>query len=341
MTVAPLPPAPAIAPEDLSTEAVDVDSPAALYATTPGGPLQRAVVTALVLTPLTAAVLALVRFWSHGIGWFDLGLAVVMYLVTGFGVTIGFHRLLTHGSFRPRRWLKIVLAVAGSMAFEGSAISWVSIHRRHHVYSDRPGDPHSPVRPGGRLVDRIRGLWHAHAGWLFRRNRVDAERWSPDLLADKDIAFISSTAAMWMVASLVIPFALGWVVTQSLWGALLALLWGGLVRVFVLHHVTWSINSICHVFGRQPFRTRDQSRNVRLLAVVSLGESWHNAHHAFPALARHGVDRRQLDLSASAISLFERLHWASEVRWPRTELLDRRRVALVPVLSGSSGPPIG
>ncbi len=328
MTIAPvlIPPSSALGtPTDGAAE-VNPQG-ASLYATTSGGVLQRAVVTALVLTPIAGGVLTLVRFWSHGIGWFDLALAIAMYVVTGFGVTIGYHRLLTHGSFRPQRWLKIVLAVAGSMAFEGSAISWVSIHRRHHVYSDRPGDPHSPVRSGDRLLDRIEGLWHAHVGWLFQRNRVDGQRWSPDLLADKDIAFISSAAPAWMVASLAIPFALGWAVTRSLWGGVLALLWAGLVRVFLLHHITWSINSICHVFGAQPFRTKDQSRNVRALALVSFGESWHNAHHAFPALARHGVDRWQLDPSAIAIALFERFHWASEVRWPRPELLNRRRLA--------------
>jgi len=292
-----------------------------------GGMLQRLIVAAIVVLPLLAGVFAVIWFWSHGIGWFDLGLALGMYLLTGFGVTIGFHRLLTHGSFLPRRWLKVVLAVAGSMALEGSVISWVSQHRRHHVYSDRPGDPHSPVVAGTRLVDKLGGLWHAHVGWLFLRNRVDAERWSPDLLADKDIRFISATAPVWIAASLVIPFAVGWAVTQSLFGAFLALVWAGGVRILVLHHATWSVNSLCHVFGRQPFRTKDESRNLSVLALVSMGESWHNAHHAFPGLARHGVDRWQLDPSATMIGLFERFGWAAEVRWPKPELLDRRRVA--------------
>jgi stearoyl-CoA desaturase (delta-9 desaturase) len=296
------------------------------FAAPPGGLVQRAIVAALVFVPLVAGAFAVFWFWSHGIGWLDVGLAVGMYLFTGFGITVGFHRLLTHGSFRPRRWLKVTLAVAGSMALEGSVISWVSQHRRHHVYSDRPGDPHSPVRPGSRLADRIGGLWHAHAGWLFRKNVVDAERWSPDLLADKDIRFISATAPVWMVASLLIPFVVGWAVTQSLFGAFLALVWGGLVRVFVLHHATWSINSICHAFGRRAFRTKDESRNVPALALISFGESWHNAHHAFPGLARHGVDRWQLDVSAAMIGLFERAGWAAEVRWPKPELLNRRRL---------------
>ncbi len=333
-----------LAPEAVQAAlATSAETPAGAmpYSTTPGGVLQRVAVAALVLVPLAAGFLALAELWSHGISWFDVSLAVVMYVITGFGVSIGYHRMLTHGSFRPRRWLKIALAVAGSMAFEGSAISWASIHRRHHVYSDRPGDPHSPVRPGNLLADRIGGLWHAHAGWLFQKNQVDAQRWSPDLLADKDIARISAMAPALMAASLLVPFALGWMVTQRLSGAFLALLWGGLVRVLLLQHVTWSINSICHVFGRQPFRTKDQSRNVPILALVSFGESWHNAHHAFPALARHGVDPRQLDLSASMIAFFEHMSWVSEVRWPRAELLDRRRIrpALVPTRSG--GVPAG
>jgi stearoyl-CoA desaturase (delta-9 desaturase) len=288
--------------------------------------LQRSIVAGIVVIPFAAGAFAVYRFWSHGVGWLDLGLAFGMYVVTGLGVTVGFHRLLTHGSFRPRRWLKVILAVAGSMSIEGSAISWVSQHRRHHVYSDRSGDPHTPYRPGAKLIGRVEGLWHAHTGWLFRRNAVDAERWSPDLLADKDIRFISATSPLWMAASLVIPFVIGWAASRSLLGAFLALVWAGLVRVLVLHHATWSINSICHAFGRRPFRTKDESRNVPALALLSFGESWHNSHHAFPALACHGVDRWQLDVSAAIIRLFERFGWAADVRWPRPELLGRRRL---------------
>ena len=295
------------------------------YDAPPGGGLQRLIVSAMVLIPLAAGAFAVYWFWSHGIGWLDLGLAIGMYIFTGLGVTVGFHRLLTHGSFRPRRWLKVILAVAGSMALEGSVISWVCQHRRHHVYSDRPGDPHSPYRPGARLAGRLKGLWHAHTGWLFRKNAVDAARWGPDLLADRDIAFISAATPVWMVASLAVPFGIGYAVSRSLFGGFLALVWAGLVRVLVLHHATWSVNSICHVFGRQPFRTRDGSRNVPALALVSFGESWHNAHHAFPGLARHGVDPWQLDPAASVIRAFERVGWVAEVRWPKAELLNRRR----------------
>ncbi|MDA8268674.1 MAG: acyl-CoA desaturase [Actinomycetota bacterium] len=288
---------------------------------------QRTIVALLAAVPVLAGGFAVVRLWSHGIGWLDLILASVMYLVTGLGVTVGFHRLLTHRSFRPSRWLKVVLAVAGTMAIQGSVISWVSQHRRHHVFSDRTGDPHSPVRPpGAGLVERARGLWHAHTGWLFRRNPVDAERWSADLLADKDIRLVSAMTPVVMAASLLIPFVVGWAATGTLVGGLLALLWAGLVRILLLHHATWSINSICHAFGRQPFRTRDQSRDVAALALVSFGESWHNAHHAFPNLARHGVGPGQIDMSAAVIRIFERLGWATDVCWPTPELLARRRV---------------
>ncbi len=292
------------------------------------GAFQRLAVVLLAVLPLAGACFAVVRLWSHGVGWLDLLLSLGWYLASGFGVTIGFHRLLTHRSFRARRWLKVSLTIAGSMAFEGSAISWVAQHRRHHVHSDRPGDPHSPLtyaRPG--VIGRARGLWYAHLGWLLRKNRVDAQRWCPDLLADPDIVLVSALTPLWAAASLVLPFGMGWAFSGSLFGGFLALVWAGLVRVLVLHHVTWSINSICHAFGRRPFRTPDESRNVPVLALLSLGESWHNAHHAFPALARHGVDAGQVDLSAALIALFERLHWASEVRWPTRELLVRRRNA--------------
>ncbi len=298
-------------------------------------------VIALVLLPLAGLAFALTQLWSHGLSVFDLVLTLAMYMLTGFGVTVGFHRLFTHRSFKARRWLKMLLAVAGSMAAEGSIVSWVSIHRRHHVYSDSPGDPHSPQRYGPGFWAQIRGFGHAQVGWLLTPQLVDSQRWSPDLLADRDLALISATAPVWVVASLAIPFALGWAVTGTLWGGLLAGLWGGVVRMALLHHVTWSINSICHMFGKRPFRTGDQSRNVPALALLSLGESWHNLHHAFPALARHGVDRGQIDLSARLIRTFEQLGWATKVRWPDRERLATRRLdATSAGAPGGGGPQL-
>ena len=279
--------------------------------------LQKVSAAALVVVPLAGLAYAMVRFWNHGIGWFDLILAVVLYAITGHGLTVGFHRYFSHRSFHAVRALKIALAIAGSLGVEGSVYTWAAQHRRHHAYADRDGDPHSPWAFGSGLRSQLRGLGHAHIGWLFKSNPSHPERWIPDLLADRDLAFISRTAAGWATLSFVLPFLLGLAVTGTLKGAILALLWGGLVRMAVLHHVTWGVNSLGHMFGARPFRNRDRSTNVAALALLSFGDSWHNAHHAYPMSARHGVDRHQLDSSARLIRLFERLGWATNVKWPR------------------------
>jgi stearoyl-CoA desaturase (delta-9 desaturase) len=287
---------------------------------------QKAGAGILVALPLGALALAMVFFWNHGIGWLDLGLAVSLYVFTGIGLSVGFHRLFSHRSFVATRWLKVALAIAGSMALEGSVTSWVALHRRHHVYTDLPGDPHSPVPVGAGGTGRVRGLWHAHAGWLFVPNEVDAARWCKDLTEDTDIAFVTRTIVIWSVLSFALPAAVGWVVTGTLWGAFLAALWGGAVRVVVLHHVTWSTNSLCHTFGKRPFDNSDRSTNFSPLALLSFGDAWHNAHHAFPRSARHGVDPGQIDIAASVIRIFERLGWASKVHWPRPSAMARRRL---------------
>ena len=278
----------------------------------------------VVVLPLAVVAVAVWLFWRHGIGWFDLGLAATLYVITGLGISLGFHRLFTHRSFRARRALRIALGVAGSMAAEGSLISWVSHHRRHHVYADQAGDPHSPwtVDHGG--FRRLRGLFHAHVGWLFSGPVSSPKRWSRDLLADRDLVAISSLAPLWMVLSLALPFAIGWAITGSIVGAALALVWAGLVRIALLHHVTWSVNSLGHMFGKHPYRSGDRSGNIAWLSVVSFGESWHNSHHAFPSLARHGCDYGQLDLSAGVLRVFEGLGWASHVKRPTPALLNRR-----------------
>lgn len=280
----------------------------------------------LIGLPAAGVFYAVVRLWSHGVSWLDLALAAVMYVVTGFGITLGFHRLLTHRSFRPNRWLKILLVIAGTMALEGSPIGWVSQHRKHHVHSDRAQDPHSPWIYGSGFGKMLKGFWFAHAGWLLHGRTEDPQRWSPDLLADRDVKLLSSLTPLWFLLTLAIPFGVGYAVRGTLAGAAVAGLWAGLVRVFVLHHVTWSINSICHMFGKQPFASKDRSTNFAPLAIISFGESWHNSHHAFPSLARHGVDPGQVDLSAGAIRLFERLGWAEDVKWPKPELLALRRI---------------
>jgi len=312
---------PATIPETPTPETPAPETPAP----SPARTFERVITCLIVFGPLLAVVLAVLHFWGHGVSARDLVLAVVLYFVAGHGVTVGFHRLFAHRSFKARRPLKIALAVAGSMAFEGAVIGWVANHRLHHTFADRPGDPHSPALHGSGATGRLRGLWHAHMGWFFGPPTMAESRYAPDLMTDADLRVVSRLFPLWCVVSLALPFGIGWVWGGGLAAAGTALLWAGGVRICVLHHVTWSINSVCHAFGRRPFVTRDQSTNVGALAVVSMGESWHNAHHAFPALARHGVDRGQRDSSAALIRAFERVGWAQDARWPDAARLDERR----------------
>jgi stearoyl-CoA desaturase (delta-9 desaturase) len=280
----------------------------------------------LVLGPGVALGIGIPFLWGHVIHLRDVLIGVVLYAITGHGISIGFHRLFTHRSFTANRPLKIALAAAGSMAMEGSVISWVATHRRHHVRSDKPGDPHSPWGQGPRPLGRLRGLLHAQVGWLFRYRGTCEARYASDLLKDRDLVAISKLFPAFAIASLALPFALGYLIAGSLTGALGALLWAGLVRMMLLHHVTWSINSICHMFGRRPFVSGDLSTNYAPLAILSFGESWHNYHHADPSSARHGALPGQIDTSAGAIRIFERLGWATDVRWPNALTIAALRV---------------
>jgi stearoyl-CoA desaturase (delta-9 desaturase) len=277
-----------------------------------------------VLAPLAALVFGVVWFWGRGVHLGDVILAVTLFFVTGHGVTIGYHRLLAHKSFVASRPLKLVLAAAGSMAFQGGPIGWVANHRRHHIFADREQDPHSPHRFGRGVGGQLRGLWHAHVGWLFNHQPADSARHAADLLADRDVVVMNTLFPMWCVASLAVPFGLGWAFGGSLGAALTTLLWAGGVRVFALQHVTWSINSLGHMFGRRPFETTDRSTNVAAMALLSMGESWHNGHHAFPRSARHGLLAGQLDTSALLIRWFERAGWAHDVHWPNQQAIRAR-----------------
>jgi stearoyl-CoA desaturase (delta-9 desaturase) len=288
---------------------------------------QRLVTAVIVLSPVAALGVILSQVLGDGLAWPNILVASIFYIVVGHGVTVGFHRLFTHKSFEARRPLKIALALVGSMAMQGSLIGWVASHRRHHMFTDRDGDPHSPSRPTGRPLRRLGGLWHAHIGWLFTLDNTSRQRYAPDLLADRDIVIIDHLFVPCSVLTFVLPFALGYAITGRFTGGLAMFLWAGLLRVGLLHHVSWSTNSLCHVFGKRPFDTDDTSTNLAPLAVLSMGEAWHNAHHAFPAMARHGVDRFQLDTSGLIIRLFERLGWATRVRWPDPARLDARRAA--------------
>ncbi len=288
-------------------------------------PLEQAILLLFLTIPLLAVIAAVPVAWGHGLGWHDVIIGGVMYLVSGFGITVGYHRLFTHGSFKTGRPLRIALALAGSLAVEMSVTDWVAAHRRHHKYSDGDGDPHSPWRFGRDTTGVAKGFLHAHVGWLFNRERTAPERFCPDLLADRDIAAVSAAFPWCVAASVLIPPLAGGLWSMSWTGAVTALFWGSLVRIALLHHVTFSINSICHLIGERPFTTRDQSRNVWWLAVPSLGESWHNLHHADPTSARHGVLPGQLDPSAALIRGFERLGWAHDVRWPTAERIAARQ----------------
>ncbi len=277
--------------------------------------------------PFVALVVAVPFAWGWGLTWTDLGLALLFYVVSGLGITVGYHRYFTHGSFKAARPLRIALAAAGSLAIEGPVIRWVADHRRHHAFSDREGDPHSPWRYGETVPALLKGLWWAHVGWLFDIEQTPRTKYAPDLIDDPDVTAVDRAFPLLVVASLLGPAVLGGLLTWSLWGAVTAFFWASLVRVALLHHVTWSINSICHAMGERPFAARDRSGNVWWLAVLSFGESWHNLHHADPTCARHGVDPGQVDISARVIRVFERLGWAWDVRWPKEKRIEARRVA--------------
>ncbi|MEV4568727.1 fatty acid desaturase [Nonomuraea sp. NPDC049419] len=302
---------------------------------TPARPLQVTLTGAIVIAPFIALGVVIVLTWGRGVSLTDLLLAAVLYVLTGLGVTVGFHRLLTHGSFTARPWLRAALAVAGSMGFQGNVIDWVAVHRRHHAFTDEPGDPHSPYRYGTGLSGQLRGLVHAHLGWLFEDDGTPASRYAPDLLADPAMRRVARWFPALCAVSLALPFLAGWAITGTLYGGLTAFLWAGLIRVALLQHVTWSVNSLCHVIGSRPFRTRrhDRATNLWPLALLSFGESWHNGHHSDPSCARHGIDRGQVDPSGGLIRLFERLGWASDVRWPDAERVRRHRA----VPSGADG----
>ena len=310
-------PAPAPAPTDIPRGTLTTDRQSTQ---------ERVILGAFIALPFLAILAAIPIAWGGWLGWRDVVIAVLMYLISGHGITVGFHRLFTHRSFKANRGLKISLAVAGSLAIEGPVIRWVADHRKHHKYSDRDGDPHSPWRYGETVPALVKGMFYAHMGWMFDIEQTNQRQYAPDLIKDPDIRAVSR-AFPWLVAvSLLLPAVLGGLLSWSWQGALTAFFWGTLVRVGLLHHVTWSINSICHAVGERPFASRDKSGNVWWLAFLSMGESWHNLHHADPTCARHGVLKGQIDSSARLIWLFDKLGWARDVRWPSAERVQSRRI---------------
>jgi len=318
-----------LAPTQPLIEDEPVRGPRALAPSGFAGAGRRPALYAKVLTgvffiaPILALLVLLVA--GEGVPWFAVALTAVLIVLFGHGVTIGFHRLFAHRSFEAARPLKISLATLGTLAFQGSIIGWVADHRRHHRYADRPGDPHSPLWRDDEPVRGIRGLWHAHLGWCFNVEATSREHYASDLLADRDLVWIDRLFVPLAIATFAIPFAIGYI--WDGWpGALTAVLCAGFVRVGVTLNGTWSVNSVCHRFGKRPFATRDVSTNFAPLAIVTMGEAWHNNHHAFPRSARHGLLPGQLDSSARIIKWFESLGWVTNVNWPNPELIESRRV---------------
>ena len=256
--------------------------------------IRKIVMLVVVVLPFLATLFAIELLWQRAVNWTDLALLVAFNLLAGLGVTVGYHRMLTHRSFQPHPVVKFIFLAFGSMAVEGPALEWAATHIKHHAHSDREGDPHSPVE----------GFWHAHMGWLFNRSFADPNIYCRNLVKDPIVVFVSRTFIFWVILSLAIPFAIGgWT----------GLLWGGLVRIFLTHHITWSVNSVCHTFGKREFETRDQSRNEWIVGLLGLGEGWHNNHHAFPRSAFHGLHWWQFDLSGYVIWTLERVGLVRDV----------------------------
>lgn len=277
----------------------------------------RAAILTVVVAPLIGVVLAIRLLWQSAVSWTDLTLMLVMYSLIALGVTVGFHRMLTHRSFTPHPVVKFILLVLGSMAFEGPALSWAATHIKHHAVSDREGDPHSPMD----------GFFHAHLGWLFTKQMEDPNVYCRHLVKDPIITFVSRTFILWAALSLVIPFAIGG------WHGLI---WGGLVRMFLTHHVTWSVNSVCHTFGKRPYETNDASRNEWVVGLLAFGEGWHNNHHAFPRSAIHGLRWWQFDLSGILIVTLEKLGLAKDVYRIPPDLMERRAARTAAIRTGQT-----
>lgn len=292
--------------------------------------LMRAANLLVIVLPFLGLVAAMIMLWGAPFYWLYVFLFAGMYLITGLGITVGFHRLFTHKSFDTGPGVTAALGIAGSMAVQGPILFWVATHRGHHQHSDSEHDPHSPHAHGGGLIGLARGAFHAQCGWLLTdRTRADVDRYAPDLKKDRLVVWLSRMFPVWVLLGLAIPGAIAFAVTGTWVGGLLGVLWGGLVRVFFVHHVTWSVNSICHLWGTRAFESHDESRNNAIVGVLALGEGWHNNHHAFPASARHGLRWWEFDASYLFIRTLKALGLVSKIRVPSRERIEarRRRVA--------------
>ena len=280
-----------------------------------------------VVLPLAGLLAGIIMLWGHGFGWIYGGILAGMYLCTAVGVTVGYHRLFCHKAFETIPLIKWTLGILGAMAVEGSILKWVAVHRCHHQHSDALADPHSPHMHGTGFVNMLRGMWHAHVGWIFQGDPKDLSRYVSDLVRDRSIRVVSKLWGLWAILGLIVPAVLGGLLTMSWMGVLLGFIWGGLARVFLVHHVTWSINSVCHIWGTRPFRSHDESRNNFVFGVLGLGEGWHNNHHAFPTSARHGLRWWELDLSYVFIRTLSLVGLAWDVRVPNKDRIAAKLAA--------------
>lgn len=278
-----------------------------------------------VCLPFVGLIVAISLLWGIAFSWVYLILLFVMYLISGLGITIGYHRYFTHKSFKTSRFVQALLAISGSMAVEGSVLQWAAVHRSHHQHSDSDEDPHSPHTHGAGIMNAIRGMWHAHVGWILSSKKRGHDRYVVDLKKDRLVLWMSRLFPLWVLLGLLIPAVLGGLLTMSWTGVLLGFIWGGLVRVFFVHHVTWSINSVCHIWGSRPYKSHDESRNNPVFGVLGLGEGWHNNHHAFPTSARHGLRWWQLDVSYLVILAMSRVGLVWDVRVPSAARLAAKR----------------
>ncbi|MCW5756912.1 MAG: fatty acid desaturase [Phycisphaeraceae bacterium] len=291
------------------------------------GPLplgQRIVNLIFILVPLCAFVWAVVYAWGTGVGWTELALMTGLYLVTGFGVTIGYHRLFTHKSFRTGPIMTTIFGILGSMSSQGPIISWVAHHRCHHQHSDHEHDPHSPHGHGSGFMGIVKGFFMSHVGWMILGGRRDLKKYVPDLEADPLVRTLSRTFLVWMALSLLLPAAIGGLISMTWWGAFLGFVWGGLIRIALVHHITWSVNSVCHIWGSRSYDSHDESRNNPIVGVLALGEGWHNNHHAFPTSARHGLKWWQFDSSYLIIKALEKLGLVWDVKVPSAERMAQK-----------------
>jgi stearoyl-CoA desaturase (delta-9 desaturase) len=280
-----------------------------------------------VILPLIGLIAAMVLMWGEHFNWLYLGLLVGFYVATAVGITVGFHRLFTHRAFETVWPVRAGFAILGSMAVQGPLIDWVAWHRRHHQHSDHDGDPHSPHLHGEGVGGMLKGMIHAHFGWMLWENDTGQEKYVGDLLREKRLMKIQNLFGLWAILGLVLPAIIAGLVTMSWMGALLGFLWGGLARLFLVHHVTWSVNSICHIWGAQPFGSKDESRNNVVVGILAMGEGWHNSHHAFPTSARHGLSWWQLDISYLIIKTLSLLGLAWKVKVPSAEAIEAKRNA--------------